>query len=103
MDFYMAGIITLSQGFLITAMIFGATLAFIIDRDFLKAAGWTAAASVLSFFGVIHAYTLTEVGVINKFGPGTEWRLSAIYLLASLILVSMHKITRGQDDDQGRT
>ena len=97
MDVYITGILTLSQGFLITAMVFGAALAFMIDRNFLKAAGWTAAAAVLSFLGIIHAYTVTEDGVVNEFGPGSAWELSLIYLLASLILVAMHHTRKREE------
>ena len=74
-------------------------MAFIIDREFLKAAGWTAVAAVLSFLGIIHAYTLTDAGVINEFGPGSAWELALIYLLASVVMLVMHYTQKEQDID----
>ena len=59
-------------------------------RQFLKAAAWTAVASVLSFFGVIHAYVLTASGVQNRFGLGASRSFALAYLIASLLLLALH-------------
>ena len=53
-----------------SSMILAAVSVFLIERQFLKAAVWTAVASLLSYFGVIHAYVLTAAGVQNRFGFG---------------------------------
>lgn len=64
---HIRGVIALSQGFLITSILYSAVTAFVIDRQFKKAAAWMLAASVLSAIGLIHAYTLTPSGVENHF------------------------------------
>ena len=64
---HIRGVIALSQGFLITSILYSAVTAFVIDRQFKKAAAWLLAASVLSAVGLIHAYTLTPSGVENHF------------------------------------
>jgi len=68
-------------------MLWAATLALVIDRRFIAASGWLAAAAVLSAFGVIHAYTLSASGIENqlRWGAAPEFALSyaagAIFLL----------------------
>lgn len=67
-DLYIYGIISLSQGFLLTSMILSATMVFLIERNFKLAAGWMVVGSVLSGIGLIHAYILTPHGVENIIG-----------------------------------
>ena len=61
------GVIALSQGFLLTSIIYAAVTAFVIDRKFNQAALWMLAASFLSAVGMIHAYRITANGVENHF------------------------------------
>ncbi len=82
---YIHGIISLSQGFLITSMIFGAVLVFILEQKFLKAGVWMSIASLFSFTGVIHAYHLTPLGVQNKFGFFAAPEFGMGYGLAALL------------------
>jgi AGZA family xanthine/uracil permease-like MFS transporter len=63
----MRGVISLSQGFVITSIIYAAIVAFVIDHKFKHAAGWLAGAAVLSAVGMIHSYRLTADGVENFF------------------------------------
>lgn len=55
---YLGGGFALEQGFLYSAMIWSATVVCIIDRAWLRAAGWCAAGSVLALVGLMHAYAL---------------------------------------------
>jgi AGZA family xanthine/uracil permease-like MFS transporter len=98
-DLYVYGIISLSQGFMLTCMILAAMMVFVVERQFLKAAIWTAAASLLSFFGVIHAYVLTPAGVQNKFGFGAAKAYALAYLIAALLLVALHCYDRGRESE----
>lgn len=66
-DLYVRGVISLSQGFLITSILYAAVIAFVIDRKFKHSAGWLLAAAVFSAVGLIHAYKLTPGGVENHF------------------------------------
>ncbi len=61
------GVIALSQGFLLTSIIYAAVTAFVIDRKFNQAALWMLAASALSAVGMIHAYRITPNGVEGHF------------------------------------
>lgn len=98
-DLYVYGIISLSQGFMITCMILSAIMVFIIEREFFKAAVWTATAAALSFFGIIHAYVLTPAGIQNKFGFGAAKAYALAYLIAALLLVVLHYYNRGRESE----
>ncbi len=66
-DLHLHGVIALSQGFLITSIIYAAVMAFVIDHKFKPAAAWLLAAAVFSAIGLIHAYKITPSGVENRF------------------------------------
>jgi len=100
-DLYVFGIISLSQGFMLTGMILSAMMVFVVERQFFRAALWTATAAVLSFFGVIHAYVLKPEGVQNKFGFAAAKVYALAYLIASLLLIALHYCTR--DRASGKT
>ncbi len=99
-DLYVYGIISLSQGFMLTCMILSAMMVFVVERQFFKAALWTATAAVLSFFGVIHAYILTPAGVQNKFGIGAAKAYALAYFIASLLLLALHYYNRGRESER---
>jgi len=89
-DLYIHGVIALNQGFLLSAMVLAAILVFIIEREFLQAAGWTATAAVLSMVGLIHAYELTPLGVQNKFGIVAAPAFGVMYALSAVLLVGLY-------------
>ncbi|MEI6205697.1 MAG: hypothetical protein WCP20_02825 [Desulfuromonadales bacterium] len=93
-DLYIYGIISMSQGFMLTCMILSAMMVFVVEGQFLKAAQWTAAAAVLSFFGVIHAYYMTPAGIQNKFGFGASKAYAFAYLIVALLLVALHYLNQ---------
>ncbi len=93
-DLYIYGVIALSQGFLLSAMVLSAVLVFIVERDFLKAAGWTLLAAGLSAVGMIHAYELTPAGVQNSFGLLAAPEFALMYALSAGFLVMLHLIGR---------
>ena len=99
-DLYIHGVIALSQGFMLTCMIFSAMMVFVTERQFLKAALWMATGALLSYVGLIHAYTLTPAGVQNKFGFGAAPSFALAYLLTALLLVALHFYHRGRPPEQ---
>jgi hypothetical protein len=90
-DLYIFGVIALSQGFMLSCMVLAAIMVFVVERQFLKAAAWTAVAALLSFFGVIHAFALTPAGVQNRFAPGAASDFALAYLGAAALLVVLHR------------
>jgi AGZA family xanthine/uracil permease-like MFS transporter len=89
-DLYIDGIIALSQGFILVSMVLAAMLAFIIDRNYLKASAWAAAGAGLSSIGLIHAFDLTALGVQNKFGWMAAPQFAIGYGLTALLLLGLH-------------
>lgn len=96
-DLYVHGAIALSQGFLLTAVIFAATVVHLTERRLLRAAAWLAAAAGLSWLGVIHAYDLTSTGIRNAFGFPAAPEFAAAYALAAALLVVFHLTQRSDD------
>ena len=90
-DIYLHGVIALNQGFIVTSMVLAAVLAYVIDRQFLRAAAWTAVAAVLSMIGVIHAYELTEAGLANKFGLWAAPQFAIAYGVGAGLLLLIHR------------
>jgi AGZA family xanthine/uracil permease-like MFS transporter len=66
-NLHLRGVIALSQGFLLTSIIYAAVMACVIDRRFKAAAVWLLVAAGLSAVGLIHAYRLTPGGVQSYF------------------------------------
>ena len=62
-----SGHLALSQGAILTGLIWGAIVASIIDGDFRNAGGFALAASVMAMFGIIHGASLhwPELGAIS--------------------------------------
>jgi AGZA family xanthine/uracil permease-like MFS transporter len=89
-DLYIHGVISLSQGFLLTSMVLSAMLVFILEKRFLRAAGWALAAAILSMVGLIHAYELTPQGVENRFGFAAAPGFGVMYAAGALFLATLH-------------
>jgi AGZA family xanthine/uracil permease-like MFS transporter len=83
----LGGLIALGQGGLLTSMIWAAALALIIDRRFVSAAGWLAAAAVFSGFGVMHGYTLTAAGIEGRIGWGSAPAFAYSYSAGAVFLL----------------
>lgn len=83
---HLNGIIPLQQGFMLSSIIYAAVVAFVIDRQFNRAACWLIAAAVLSALGLIHAYSLSAAGVENKLGWMAAPEFFAVYLVTAGIL-----------------
>jgi len=83
------GAISLSQGFIFTSMILAAMSVHVIERNYWKASLWSFSAAVLSYFGIIHAYTLTTAGVTNRFGLGAAGEFAVCYAAVGVLLLML--------------
>ncbi|MEK6589636.1 MAG: NCS2 family permease [Nitrospinota bacterium] len=84
------GVISLSQGFIFTSMILSAISVYVIEHEYWKASLWAFTAAVMSFFGIIHAYTLTNAGIGNKFGIGAAPEFSLCYAIIAIFLLILY-------------
>lgn len=83
---YIHGVMALSQGFIISSMLFAAILVYVSEHKFRLAQLWCLAAALLSFFGVIHAYELTALGVEGRLGINMSPAFSSAYLGCAVLL-----------------
>ena len=81
--------VLLAHGFILTAMLWGGAVAFLIDHKLTAAAVTLAACAVLALFGFIHSITPTGgIYLPWKTGSTLPYHWSAAYLgFAALILV----------------
>ena len=79
---YYRGLEVLGNGSTRAGLILGAAAACIIDRQMFKAAGFTLAGAIMTFFGLMHG---SGVGIAKS--P----LVSTGYLLVSLLLVACAK------------
>jgi AGZA family xanthine/uracil permease-like MFS transporter len=106
---YLEGVISLSQGFLVTSLLYATILAFIIDRKLNKAAAWMVAAAVLSATGVIHAYEIVDDTIHNSFAPMRDAagqmrymvapEFAWVYLATAAILMLLHYTSTKTDEN----
>ena len=78
--FYVYGLLALERGFVINSMILAAIVAFVIDREFKKAALWSLVAAALSFFGIIHSFAIAGGGIVNNMGLNAAPHFTVGYL-----------------------
>jgi len=88
------GMIHLSQGFILTCMIWSAAAVAIVEREFGTAAVWMGAAAVLSCLGLIHAFQFQGGFVANKFGWMAAPEFAAAYLLLAIVFFLFGRIGR---------
>lgn len=111
---YLAGGFALEVGFLYAAMILSAMCVCIIDRQFVRAAGWSLAAAVLSLSGLLHSFKFTAgdtqvdlplldllagkfKGTIAEMFPASRFALA--YFLVALILLAAHVFARPNQNE----
>ncbi|KAF0696772.1 Aste57867_12493 [Aphanomyces stellatus] len=87
------GMVALSQGYLLTAIVLASTMVHILERDFIYAAAWMVLAAILSGTGVIHAFVIEGDAIQPAFGwfP-TAWSVQfcVVYLGMAAMLTTFH-------------
>lgn len=86
---HLDGLIAISQGFLVTCMVWAAVSAELIERRFTRAAIWALIGAVAAFFGFIHAGTLTPAGGVYDIGWATGWKWALGYVLCAAFFAAM--------------
>jgi AGZA family xanthine/uracil permease-like MFS transporter len=81
------GLIALSQGFMLTCLVWAAASACLIDRRFGAAARFMLIGAALSFFGFIHAGSLSPAGGIYVIGWASGWPWAVGYVLSAAFFV----------------
>jgi AGZA family xanthine/uracil permease-like MFS transporter len=89
---HLDGMVALSQGFMITSILWSAASVMLIDRKLKKAAYWMGAGAVLSFFGFIHAGTLSPAGGTYSIGFAAGKDFAIGYLLCAIFFLFASKL-----------
>src|SRR3984885_1331755 len=84
------GLQILGGGSTLAGLILGATAVCIIDRQMVKAAGFTLAGAIMTFFGLMHG---------SRIGIAQSPLVSTGYLLVSLLLVTCAKFAAPAQSD----
>lgn len=95
-DTWIHGAFALEQGFIFTSMILAAATVAVIERKFVTAAGWCAAASLLSVAGLMHGYAFTPADTVINLAPAWPWATG--YAVMALAFVSAQFLTVPHDD-----
>jgi AGZA family xanthine/uracil permease-like MFS transporter len=91
------GAFALEQGFIFTAMILSAMTVALIERQFLRAALWSAIAALLSLVGLMHSFAFTPTDTVGALGtPGYGWALA--YGLVALLFVAAKWLVEPEDE-----
>lgn len=87
---HLTGLTALSQGFMLTCMVWAGASAYIIDRKLLHASIFFAVGAALSFFGFMHAGELGPAGAELQLGVGVGWRFAVGYAAAAVFTGLLH-------------
>jgi len=101
MGFYLPGMIALERGFVLTSMILAAMVVFIIERQFIAAALWSLGAAVLSFVGIIHAFKITDTGIVSVLAVNATPHFSIGYAVVALALL-LADYAKASDEEKDR-
>ncbi len=84
---HLPGLVALSQGFMLTCLVWSGASAHLIDRRFGAASAVMLLGAALAFFGFIHAGELTAAGAVYHIGwaRGLQWSVG--YAACALLFV----------------
>jgi len=84
-DVYAQGAFSLEQGFILTAMIWAATVVAMIEGRFRLAAAWLYAGALLSFFGLMHGWSWGFADTVLEVGLGAARETALAYAVAATL------------------
>jgi len=95
---HVSGLAAISQGFMLTCLVWSAMTVNLIERRFMPAALWAAVGSVAAFFGFIHAGHLTPSGGSYDIGwaTGVPWAIGYALCALFIALIGRWAIHTGQ-------
>ena len=90
----------LASGFVITAVLWGAAAAALIDRSFVKSGGYLVAAALFCLFGVIHSPAAQGTLFLPwRAGSPIPFHFAAAYLALGSIVFSARYLAREPDGE----
>ena len=101
-NFFADGLFALGQGYIFTSMVLTATVIYVIDRNYDRAAIWCLVGAILAWFGVTSDHLLTGMDDIGQLHvPIPVWNVWVTgYVLMAAVVYSCKWITVPRDDAQ---
>jgi len=88
------GLVALSQGFMLSSVVWAATAVCLVERRLTQAGVWMGVGAVMAFFGFMHAGEISVEGNIYSFGFATGAKWAAGYALAAVFFMIVSHINR---------
>ncbi|MXZ13413.1 MAG: NCS2 family permease [Candidatus Dadabacteria bacterium] len=88
------GLVALSQGFMLSSVVWAATAVCLVERRLTQAGVWMGAGAVMAFFGFIHAGEISVEGSLYSLGFATGARWAAGYALAAVFFLVVSHVNR---------
>jgi AGZA family xanthine/uracil permease-like MFS transporter len=100
-DIALKGVFALNQGFILSAMLFASLLVYATERQWMRVAAWALGGAILAWFGIIHAYELTPLGLQVKLGWGAAPGFAAAYFGVALLALGLQRLSPAGVEPQG--
>ncbi len=96
------GLVALSQGFMLSCVVWAATTVCLVERRLLHAAAWMGTGAIMAFFGFIHAGEISVEGSLYSLGFGTGAKWAVGYALTALFFVIVSLYSNQSSGDATR-
>ena len=96
------GLVALSQGFMLSSVVWAATAVCLVERRLTQAGVWMGVGAVMAFFGFIHVGEITVSGNLYSLGFATGAKWAAGYALAAVFFMIVSHINRRGDGETTR-
>ena len=96
------GLVALSQGFMLSSVVWAATAVCLVERRLGQAAAWMGVGAVMAFFGFIHAGKISVEGVLYSLGFATGAKWAAGYALTAVFFMIVSHVNRKRSSGQTR-
>ena len=88
------GLVALSQGFMLSSVVWAATAVCLVERRLGQAAAWMGVGAVMAFFGFIHVGEISVEGVLYSLGFATGAKWAAGYALTAVFFMIVSRVNR---------
>ena len=88
------GLVALSQGFMLSSVVWAATAVCLVERRLAQAAVWMGAGAVMAFFGFIHAGDISVEGNLYSLGFATGAKWAVGYALTAVFFIIISHVNR---------
>ena len=96
------GLVALSQGFMLSSVVWAATAVCLVERRLAQAAVWMGAGAVMAFFGFIHAGDISVEGNLYSLGFATGAKWAVGYALTAVFFIIISHVNRNSGGNAAR-